>query len=60
MRHYQFAPFAIRPREQCTVAALRAEASDVDTVTHVGRPADERDLETWKKITGGAARRGTT
>ena len=29
--------------ERCTVGALRAEAADVDTVTRVGRPADERD-----------------
>ncbi|MGH9033255.1 MAG: amidohydrolase family protein, partial [Acidimicrobiia bacterium] len=56
MRHYQFDPFAIRPRERCTVGALRAEAGDVDTVTHVGRRADERDLATWKKMTGAAAR----
>ena len=54
MRHYQFDPFSIRPREQCTVSALRAEATDVDTVTHVGRAADETDLETWKLMTRGA------
>ena len=58
MRHYQFDPFAIRPREQCTVGALRAEATDVDTVTHVGRPADERDLATWKHMTGRPRRAG--
>jgi predicted TIM-barrel fold metal-dependent hydrolase len=45
MRHYQFDPFAHRPRERCTVAALRAEASDVDVVTHVGRPPDQRDRD---------------
>ena len=56
MRHYQFDPFAIRPREQCTVAALRAEATDVDTVTHVGRLADETDMAAWKKMTSAAAR----
>jgi predicted TIM-barrel fold metal-dependent hydrolase len=56
MRHYQFDPFSIRPKELCTTAALRAEATDVDTVTHVGRPADERDLATWKRMTGAAAR----
>jgi predicted TIM-barrel fold metal-dependent hydrolase len=56
MRHYQFDPFAIRPREQCTVAALRAEVGDVDTVTHVGRPADETDVAAWKRMTGAAAR----
>jgi hypothetical protein len=56
MRHYQFDPFRTRPPEQCTVAALRAEAADVDTVTHVGRRADDRDLATWKLMTGAAAR----
>ena len=30
MRIYQFDPFSIRPREQCTVGALKAEAADVD------------------------------
>jgi predicted TIM-barrel fold metal-dependent hydrolase len=30
-RLFRFDPFAHRPREQCTVAALRAEATDVDT-----------------------------
>ncbi len=56
VRHYQFDPFHTRPPERCTVAALRAEAVDVDTVTHVGRRADDRDLATWKQMTGAAAR----
>jgi len=30
MKHFQYDPFSVRPREQCTVAALRAEAADVD------------------------------
>ncbi len=51
MQHYGFDPFAIRPREQCTVGALRAEVGEVDTVTRVGRAADERDLEQWKVMT---------
>ena len=51
MRHFGFDPFGTRAREQCTASALRAEAGDVDTVTHVGRLADERDLETWRKLT---------
>lgn len=50
MRHYHFDPFSIRPREQCTAGALRAEATDVDTVTHVGRRADDSDLEAWDRI----------
>jgi len=31
MRHFRYDPFSVRPREQCTVGALRAEAGDVDT-----------------------------
>jgi hypothetical protein len=56
MRHFQFDPFAIRAPEDCTVGALRAEARDVDTVTRAGRPADERDLATWRRLTGAAGR----
>jgi predicted TIM-barrel fold metal-dependent hydrolase len=52
MRHFQFDPFATRPKEQCTAGALRAEATDVDTVTRTGRPADGRDLEAWREMTG--------
>ena len=51
MRHFRFDPFARRPRERCTVTALRAEAAGVDTTTHGGRPADERDLAAWKRLT---------
>jgi hypothetical protein len=61
MQHYQFDPFAHRPKERCTAGALRAESPDVDVVTRVGRPADERDLEAWTLITtrglGSTARR---
>jgi predicted TIM-barrel fold metal-dependent hydrolase len=60
MRHFQFDPFATRARAQCTAAALRAEVGDVDTVTHVGRPADETDVAAWRKMTGAAARAGMT
>jgi hypothetical protein len=31
MRWYQFDPFAVRAREQCTVGALRAEVEGHDT-----------------------------
>ena len=31
LRHFRYDPFSVRPREKCTVAALRAEAADVDT-----------------------------
>ena len=30
LRHFRFDPFAVRPREECTVGALRAQANDVD------------------------------
>ena len=30
MRHFQFDPFSVRPRDKCTVGALRVEAADVD------------------------------
>jgi hypothetical protein len=56
MHHYRFDPFATRPRERCTVAALRAEAADVDTVTHVGRLADETDVAAWRAMTGASAK----
>jgi hypothetical protein len=55
MRHYQFDPFAHRPKASCTAAALRAEVGDVDTAWLEGRPADERDLEAWYSITSAAA-----
>ncbi len=39
MRLYHFDPFARRPRESCTVGALRAESPDVDTsIRSMGRP----------------------
>jgi hypothetical protein len=56
MRAYQFDPFSIRTPERSTVAALRAEAGDVDTETHVGRLADETDRAAWREMTGAAAR----
>jgi predicted TIM-barrel fold metal-dependent hydrolase len=58
MRHYQFDPYVTRSPERCTVAALRAEATDVDTVTHVGRPADERDRAAWRQMTRGSVKVG--
>jgi hypothetical protein len=44
MRHFRFDPFAVRPREQCTVGALRAEAKDVDvSLRSSGRPIVKPD-----------------
>ena len=55
LRHYSFDPFAHRSKDRCTVRALRAEATDVDVVTRVGREANEQDLETWQTITARAS-----
>jgi hypothetical protein len=38
MRHFRFEPFTHRPPERCTVAALRAEATDVDLTFTATRP----------------------
>ena len=54
IRHFQFDPFAYRSKDDCRVGALRAEATGVDTVTRVGRKADERDREHFRSL----ARRG--
>jgi len=40
MKWYQFDPYAIRPREQCTVAALRAEV--------VGHDVSEKSFDTGR------------
>ena len=43
MRHFRFDPFAHRPKEQCTVGALRAQAVDVDVTPRPGnRPPGPR------------------
>ena len=45
IRNYSFDPFTATSRRECTVGALRARATDVDTVTHVGRRPDKHDAE---------------
>jgi hypothetical protein len=50
IRHFSFDPFAVRPRERCTVRALRAEATDVDTVTRVGRAPTDSDRDYFKNL----------
>jgi hypothetical protein len=50
MRHFSFDPFAIRPKERATVRALRAEATDVDTVTRVGRAPDQSDRDYFMSL----------
>jgi hypothetical protein len=49
MRHFQFDPFKVRPRERCTVSALRAEASDVDVETHVGRLVGDDEDQVYRR-----------
>jgi predicted TIM-barrel fold metal-dependent hydrolase len=51
MHHFRFDPFERRAPDRCTAGALRREAGDVDTVTRAGRPADERDLASWQRLT---------
>ncbi|MCU0274596.1 MAG: amidohydrolase [Acidimicrobiales bacterium] len=50
MRHFRFDPYAVRPRERCTAGALRSEATDVDTVTRVGRLADDSDRRLFQEL----------
>lgn len=41
MRELRFDPFATRPRERCTVRALRADATDVDlSIRSSGKPVE--------------------
>ena len=42
IRLFQYDPFSVRPRESCTVAALRAEATDVDTSMMARNPKHEK------------------
>ena len=50
MAHYRFNPFATRTKDQCRAGALRAQATDVDTVTRVGRLAGARDRDAWRQL----------
>ncbi len=50
IRHFSFDPFATRPKELCTAKALRAEAADVDTVTHVGRAPTQSDRDYFTRL----------
>ncbi|HXQ74984.1 MAG TPA: amidohydrolase family protein [Acidimicrobiales bacterium] len=42
IRLFQYDPFSVRAREKCTVAALRSEATDVDTSLMARNPKHER------------------
>jgi predicted TIM-barrel fold metal-dependent hydrolase len=50
MRHFHYDPFAHRPRETCTVGALRAEAADVD-VTPRARGTREQKMTKASDLT---------
>ena len=54
LREFRMDAFARRPREKCTVAALRAESPDVDLSHHSagGKAAtDEKGIVTARDIT---------
>ena len=42
IRLFQYDPFSVRPREKCTVAALRSEATDVDTSLMARNPEHKK------------------
>ena len=50
MAAYSFDPFAHIPREHARAGYLRAQATDVDVVTHVGRKASQRDRDAWARM----------
>ena len=52
MRHFRFDPFAVRPREQCTVGALRAGARDVDVAPKTSGAQHDRKLVMASDLTG--------
>jgi predicted TIM-barrel fold metal-dependent hydrolase len=51
MRHFSFDPFAHIPREQCTVGALRAQATDVDMTLLANVGGNPAERETGQVIT---------
>jgi hypothetical protein len=51
MAAYSFDPFRHIPKEHARAGYLRAQATDVDVVTHVGHRASQRDLDTWTRMT---------
>ncbi|MDB5425491.1 MAG: hypothetical protein JWQ29_2907 [Phenylobacterium sp.] len=56
MRLYRFDPFAGRPREDCTVGALRARAGGVDTRTQAMAPG-VKPGEAGRRVTSGDVNR---
>ena len=51
MAAYSFDPFRYIPKERARAGYLRAQATDVDVVTHVGRKASQRDRDAWTRMT---------
>ena len=51
MAAYSFDPFRYIPKEHARAGHLRAQATDVDVVTHVGRQASQRDRDAWTRMT---------
>lgn len=51
MAAYSFDPFQHIPKEHARAGYLRAQAADVDVVTHVGRRASQRDRDAWTRMT---------
>nr|MDT0663978.1 amidohydrolase family protein [Micromonospora sp. DSM 115978] len=56
MRHFRFDPFVVRPREECTVGALRAAVGEVD-VTTTARPEQGSGARPNGRSLGEAANR---
>ena len=52
MGHFRFDPFAHRPKEQCTVGALRAGAADVDVTPHASGVAPGPRMTKASDLTG--------
>ena len=50
MAAYSFDPFKHVPKEHARAGYLRAQATDVDVVTHVGRKASQRDRDAWARM----------
>jgi len=56
MAAYSFDPFRHIPKERVRAGYLRAQAADVDVVTHVGHRAAQWDRDAWSRMTRFALR----
>jgi predicted TIM-barrel fold metal-dependent hydrolase len=57
MRHFRFDPFAVREPEECTVAALRAQATDVDVTPKPSARVQQRKMTKGTDLIGVATNR---